>query len=117
MAKEGARGKHLIARNWKLVRNPDVNVPSSPSTASASVENLNSLDDDIGAKVDGNPGFFVMFSVAHKSNAIFFIRALGVSINALLCPCSKIRAAICRRLGGPHRLQLIDCGGNVRQQI
>ena len=107
MAKEGATRKHLIARSWKLVCNPDVNVPSSPPTATPSVEYLNSLDDDSGAIVDGNPGFFVMFCVAHC--------CLDVSINALLRWQSAIAIAICRRLGGPHRLQLIDCGGNVRQ--
>ena len=55
MSKECATRKHLAARSWKLVRNADINIFSSVSTAVDSVENLYSLDSDCFAIVDGNP--------------------------------------------------------------
>ena len=64
MAKEGAARKHLIARSWKFVRNADVNISSSKSTAVCSVEYLNPFNNDSIAVVNGDPGFGVMVCVA-----------------------------------------------------
>ena len=84
-AKEGAARKHLAARSWKLIRNTDINISSSTSTALTSVENLHPLDADSGAVVNGKPGFGLMLGMAHFYNASIFIRGICVSINAFLC--------------------------------
>ena len=86
MSEAGATRKHLATRRWKLVRNADINIFSSVSTAVDSVENLYSLDSDCFAIVDGNPGCRFLFCVADEtSNARNSIRAVCVSINALFC--------------------------------
>ena len=70
MAKEGAARKHLIARSWKLVRNADVNISSSISTAVSSVDYLNPFDNDSSAIVNGDPGCSVVFCVAHCTGSV-----------------------------------------------
>ena len=84
MSEEGATRKHLATRRWKLVRNADINIFSSVSTAVDSVENLYSLDSDCFAIVDGNPWCTFIVCVAHVYS-MSIIRALCISINALGC--------------------------------
>ena len=93
MAKEVAARKHLAARSWKLIRNADINIFSSSSTALTSVENLHPLDSDSGAVVNGKPGCRLMVRVADFYNASINIRGICVSINAFLC--SKVRWFVC----------------------
>ena len=66
MAKEGTSRKHVNSRSWKLIRNADVNISSSIPAALTSVEDLNPLDGDRSAVVDGNPGCRFLFSVADE---------------------------------------------------
>ena len=65
MAKKGATRKNLAVRGWKLVGNADIDISSPISTASASVENLDPLDGDRGAVVNGNPGKTATVCVAY----------------------------------------------------
>ena len=86
VAKEVTSRKHVNARSWKLIRNADVNISSSIPAALTSVEDLNPLDGDRSAVVDGNPGCRFLFCVADETpNARNSIRAVCVSINALFC--------------------------------
>ena len=70
MAKEVTARKHLIARSWKLVRNADVNISSSISTAVSSVDYLNPFDNDSCAVVNGDPGCSVVVCVAHCTGSV-----------------------------------------------
>ena len=86
MAEEVAAREHLATRSWKLVRNADINISRPVSTACDSVENLDSVDGDCFAVVDGNPGCTFLVCVAHITNLITTsVRACCVSINALSC--------------------------------
>ena len=70
MAKEGAARKHLVARSGKLVRNADVNISSSSSIATSSVEYLNPFNNDSCAVVNGDPGCSVVVCVAHCTGSV-----------------------------------------------
>ena len=85
MAKKGTAMKHLTGRRWKLICNADVNITSPLPTASVSGEDLNPLDGDSGAIVDGKPGCRFAFCVAKKSNIVNNLRAPSVSIDTMGC--------------------------------
>ena len=86
VAEEVATREHLPTRGWKLVRNADINIHSPLSTACDSVENLDSVDGDCPAVVDGNPGCFFLFCLAQVNNLITTsVRASCASINAVEC--------------------------------
>ena len=99
MAKEVAARKHLAARSWKLIRNADINIFSSSSTALTSVENLHPLDSDCGAVVNGKPGCWFILCVTKISACTVLyslIRAICVSVNALECS-EEVVILECRR--------------------
>ena len=56
---------HLVCRGWKSVRNIDVNISSSVPAAIDPVEDLDSLNEDVGAVVDGKPGRVLLLGRAH----------------------------------------------------
>ena len=64
MAKEGSAREHLACRGRKLIRDADIDISSSVPTAILSVENLNPVDGDWGAVVNGKPGCSVVACVA-----------------------------------------------------
>ena len=70
MAKEGATRKDLAVRGWKLVGNADIDISSPISTTSTSVENLDPLDGNPGAVVNGNPGKGATVCVANCITAM-----------------------------------------------
>ena len=115
MAKEGAARKHLIARSWKLVRNADVNISSSISTAVYSVEYLNPFNNDSCAVVNGDPGCSFSVCVADST-----VGQCGhwrcISVNTVACSICSFWINICWWLGGSHRLQLNNrsCKCNAR---
>ena len=86
-AKKGAARKHLAARSWKLIQNADVNISSSLPTAFASVENLNSLDGDCGAIVDGNPGGRLSLCVAHQAHSCKMSQIWKIGVKRMGKPC------------------------------
>ena len=56
---------HLVCRGWESVRNIDVNISSSIPAAIDPVEDLDSLNEDVGAVVDGEPGGVLLLGRAH----------------------------------------------------
>ena len=101
MAKEGAARKHLIARSWKLVRNADVNILSSLSTAVYSVEYVNPFNADSCAVVNGDPGCSVFLCVAVP--AVRCVSVNTVACYSLMCRGRERKGG---RKGGSDRLQL-----------
>ena len=57
--------KFLATGNWKLFRNANTQIFSPVSTAVDPVENLDSLDDDCFAVVNGNPWCTLIECVTH----------------------------------------------------
>ena len=70
ITKEGAARKHLIARSWKLIRNADVDISRSISTAVCSVKYINPFNHDSCAVVNGDPGCSVVVCVAHCTGSV-----------------------------------------------
>ena len=103
MAKEVTARKHLAARSWKLVRNADVDISSSLSTAVCSVEYLNPFNHDSCAVVYGDPGCSFVVCVA-ECTACVSVNTVGSYF------------PLCRGwLGGSRRLQLNrSCKCNTR---
>ena len=56
---------HLVCRGWESVRNIDVNISSSVPAAIDPVEDLDSLNKDVGAVVDSEPGGVLLLGRAH----------------------------------------------------
>ena len=56
---------HLVCRGWESVGNIDVNISSSVPAAIDPVEDLDPLNEDVGAIVDGEPGRVLLLGRAH----------------------------------------------------
>ena len=56
---------HLVCRGWESVGNIDVNISSSVPAAIDPVEDLDPLNEDVGAEVDGEPGRVLLLGRAH----------------------------------------------------
>ena len=84
MAEEVATGEHLASRSWKLIGNADINIHSPISTPWDSVENLDYVDGDSLAVINGNPGCTFCVCVAYHITATPKIRAF-VSVNTVAC--------------------------------
>ena len=65
VAKENTSREHLAARSRKLIWDAHVDIPSSISAATFSVEELHPCDCDLSAVVDGKPGCTFVVCVAH----------------------------------------------------
>ena len=87
VSEEGATREHPAARDWKLIRNADINISSPVSTARDAVENLNCRDGYCPTVVDCKPGRTFLVCVAHipKYQINSIINACCVSIDALGC--------------------------------
>ena len=85
MAKEVTARKHLIARGWKLIRNADINISSSISTAVSSVDYLNPFDNDSCAVVNGDPGCRFVCCGADCDGSVVSVHRLRVSVNTFAC--------------------------------
>ena len=85
MAEEGATRKDLAVGGWKLVGNADIDISSPISTTSASVENLDPLDGNPGAVVNGNPGKGATVCVANCVTAMRSHIISCVSVNTPGC--------------------------------
>ena len=70
---------HLVCRGWESVRNIDVNISSSIPAAIDPVEDLDSLNEDVGAVVDGEPGRVLLLGRAHVRVA----RVLSLPVDAV----------------------------------
>ena len=85
MAKVGATRKLLCVSGWKRVWDADFNISSPLPTASTSVENLNSLDGDHSAVVNGNPWIAATLGVANCILAIMSVVRTCSSSNSSSC--------------------------------
>ena len=109
-AKKGAARKHLSARSWKFIRNADINILSSISTASTSVENLHPLDGDCSAVVNGNPGCWLLLCVA-KISAFRASGGFNETCSALLPAFNETFMALCvsvNTLGCSKELGIVE---------
>ena len=109
-AKKGAARKHLPARSWKFIRDADINILSSISTASTSVENLHPFDGDCSAVVNGNPGCWLLLCVA-KISAFRASGGFNETCSALLPAFNETFMALCvsvNTLGCSKELGIVE---------
>ena len=67
---------HLVCRGWESVGNIDVNISSSVPAAIDPVEDLDPLNEDVGAEVDGEPGRVLLLGRNNRNvDKIFCLRS------------------------------------------
>ena len=96
MAKEGSAREHLACRGRKLIRDADIDISSSFPTPILSVENLNPVDGDRSAVVNGKPGCSVPLCVADWPS---------ITVDTV----GRFSSTMCGWLAGTYRLQLEPC--------